>query len=154
MTEKELTDMLRRNPDLSVDGGMDVQTANAPVWDVHHIASEHDLQAAIIAECDRRTIVNPAWGMVAAIPNGQYRKGQRAEPGLRAGLPDLIVLLPRRGYGAAFVELKRTPNKPNELQWEWIGRLQENGYYAAVIWDSVDEAIRLLEWYIEGRDYP
>lgn len=151
MTERELVRILQNNPELRVADGLIgiCETPQPPTVAYVTIASEHDLQAAVIAECDRRALHNPAWGMVAAIPNGQYRKGQRVEPGLRAGLPDLVVLLPRHGYGAAFIELKYGSNKPSQLQMEWVRKLQEVGYWAGVYW-TFDETMAFLEWYVEG----
>lgn len=45
--------------------------------------SERHFQEEVIAQCDIRAVLEPEYGLVFAIPNGQYRSGQRVEPGLR-----------------------------------------------------------------------
>lgn len=165
MTEAELAKLLTRNPELIVvdDGTRTVigpirdngdRAQRAPAIHVNGVAklSEHDMQKAIIEECDRRAVTNLAWAMVAACPNGQYRTGQRMEPGLRAGFPDLMVMLPRiRGnvqrYGL-FLELKVKPNDLTPAQEWWLRRLRIEGYVCEVVYDDPQTAINILEWWI------
>jgi hypothetical protein len=160
MTAKELADLLASNPDLTAHDfdapspSASVQAARrsvskaAPEFD-----SEHALQVALVAECDRRALHNPAWGNIFAIPNGGHRHpavaGKLKAEGVRAGIPDLFVALPRHGYAGLFLELKHGGNKTTELQREWIVRLQDAGYFVAVCWDF-DTAIQRLIWYVEG----
>lgn len=152
-TEADLTKMLQSNPDIRVEGDTTPQPMTKPVQHQPQRPklSEHDLQAAIVAECDKRAILRPEYGLLLAIPNGQYRQGQRMEPGLRAGVPDLLLPCQRHGYAGLFIELKVSPNKPSEAQREWIRKLQMEGFYCKVVWDSVDETMCLIEWYLESN---
>lgn len=113
--------------------------------------SEWEFQAAVIAEARIRAITQTEYAMLVAIPNGQYRKGQRPEAGITAGLPDLVLLLPRGGYGALFIELKVTPNKCNRAQLDMHQRLSREGYCSVIVWDSVDEVMSRIEEYLEGN---
>lgn len=109
--------------------------------------TEHDMQASIIAECDLRANQDARFGLIMAIPNGQYRKGQRMEPGLRAGVPDLFLPVAARECHGLFIELKAGSNKETKRQIWWIDRLKEQGYAATVVWDA-QMAINLIAWYL------
>lgn len=159
MTERDLAELLRRNPDLRIEGDAVVSvdtrpesTSNAafPVLGL----SEHDLQKAVIDECDRRAILRPEYGLIFAIPNGGARHpiiaAKLKAEGVRAGVPDLFLPVARHGYHGLFVELKAGPNKPSEAQLTWIRNLKAEGYRVEVLWDSVDDVMERIEWYLEG----
>lgn len=112
--------------------------------------SERDMQASIVAECNLRANQNPLYGLLFAIPNGQYRKGQRAEPGMKAGVPDLFLPVARGGFHGLFIELKVSPNKRERIQSLWQIRLSEQGYECHTVWDDGDEVMRIITEYIEG----
>lgn len=113
--------------------------------------TEHDLQASIIAEADLRANQDPRWRFLMAIPNGQYRKGQRMEPGLRAGAPDLFLPVAARGAHGLFIELKVGSNKATDSQLRMIDQLKMQGYCATVIWEA-QMAIDLISWYLGGDE--
>lgn len=154
MNERELAELLRNNPDLQVDGppiNNNAQIDGTRVVPVRAAKmSERDLQAAIIAECDLRAIHRPEYGSILAIPNGQYRQGQRMEPGLRPGIPDLFLPLARHGHHGLFLELKISPNGLSESQRQWINLLRKQGYRCEIVKDSVDAAMRIIDDYING----
>lgn len=115
--------------------------------------SEFDLQTLVFEECATRALTNSDWEMVAAVPNGQYRPGQRMEAGLKRGYPDIFVALPRiRGNvhrHGLYLELKISPNKMDTYQLWWQRRLRIQGYVCECIWDDPQEVIKTLEWWIE-----
>lgn len=152
MTENELAKLLQGNPDLAVDDAYFHQPVIGLAMAVPILRqSEHDLQAALIAECDRRAATNPLWGLILAIPNGQYRKGQRMEPGLRPGVPDLLLPIERHGYIGMFLELKVNDNPLSPMQEVWLSKLAQQGYYCVVIRDSLQSAIQIIDWYLRGK---
>lgn len=118
--------------------------------------AEHDLQRSIIDECNWRANQDPRWGLIFAVPNGQYRKGQRMEAGLKAGVPDLFLPVPRDktkahpAYHGMFIELKIGRNVPTGEQERWLRLLREQGYYTCWIHDVPSGAIDLLKWYLHG----
>lgn len=117
--------------------------------------TEHDLQASIIAECNLRANQNPIWGKIFAVPNGGDRnllvaKKLKAE-GVRRGVPDLMLLAPRRGYHGLVIELKVGRNRPTQEQSEWLQWFASQGYYAVTAYDDSAVAIAVIEWYIEGE---
>lgn len=152
MTEEELRKLIAANPDLTaLHDGAPVGGALAPtVGHTERRYSEYDLQSDVITECDRRALRSPRWGLIMAIPNGQYRAGQRMEPGLRSGVPDLFLPIPRRGYHGLWIELKIRPHKRTERQAWWAGELAREGYRVDLVFDSAALAINVIEQYLEG----
>lgn len=169
MTERELADLLRRNPDIGIDesGWMakhiaveiaEIDKSNGHISGVVKLAApkltEHELQKAVIAECDRRSWHNPLWALIAAIPNGGQRSKATAAKlkaeGVRAGVPDLAIFVARHGYHGAFLELKVGHNKPTDRQRKWIAALQEQGYAVKVFHDDPQPVIDWIKWYLEG----
>lgn len=113
--------------------------------------SERHFQEAVIAEAQQRAILQPEYSLLVAIPNGQYRAGQRAEPGLTPGLPDLALFVARGGHGALFLELKVGRNKPSRAQLDMIHRLRSEGYRCEIVWDSAEEVFGTIEEYLRGE---
>lgn len=152
-SDRELRQMLEANPDLrladDVATEVPVSTSSVPA------ISEHQLQSLIIAECERRSILRVEYGLIFAIPNGGHRHPAVAAKlkaeGVRAGVPDLMLPVARRGYHGAFLELKVSPNKPTEQQLAWIRNLRAEGYACEVIWDDPAKAIQWIESYLEGE---
>lgn len=147
MNPRDLVDLLRRNPDLRVEGD-GYASAEPRLASPAPKLSERELQAAVIAECDRRAATIAEYGLILAIPNGQVRPGQRVEPGLRAGVPDLLLACPSGQFHGLFIELKCGRNKPSRAQLEWIRRLSIQGYKCVVIWDSVDDVMAAIDEYL------
>lgn len=157
LSVRDLQDLLQGNPDLGIvdDGVRFLEKSNNRIIERKiERMSEHDLQRYIIDECDRRAITRPAYGLIFAVPNGQYRQGQRMEPGLRPGIPDLFLPIARDHgayYHGLFIELKVGKNSCSNDQEEWIERLEGQGYCCRVVWDSVERVMAVLEWYLEGK---
>lgn len=126
--------------------------------------SEHDDQARVIAWAELAKGTYPELDLLFSIPNGAklpWRKdsqGRRYSPearklkaeGMRAGVPDLMLAVPRGPYHGLFIELKHDHNKPSEAQTLFMNALTAQGYYAVPVWEWED-AIRLIQNYLEGR---
>lgn len=92
-----------------------------------------------------------------AIPNGGFRnarEGARMKAqGVKAGFPDIGLLVARNGYHGLFIELKRPivkgTVKPtvSKEQTEWLARLNFNGYKATVCFGWLD-AKEVIEGYL------
>lgn len=163
VTEKELAELLRNNPDLvlAIDGERKMTTPGSDYIALVRDGkagmqmSEHELQTEVIRECDRRSVLRAEYGMIFAIPNGGQRHPAVAAKlkaeGVRAGVPDLFLPVARQGYHGLFIELKCGGHKPSEAQLTWIRNLRAEGYLCHVVWDSVDEVMGLIETYLEGK---
>lgn len=112
--------------------------------------TEHEMQESLFAEIDLRANQDARYAKIFAVPNGQYRPGQRMEPGLRAGAPDILWLLPACGYYGLAMELKVGKNKPTEVQSEWLQWLSDRNYFTCVVYNDPGEAMGILKRYIDG----
>jgi hypothetical protein len=68
--------------------------------------------------------------------------------GVRAGYPDLTLLVPRKGYHALFIELKTAKGKQSEHQKEYQAEVEKQGY-KYIICRSVQEFIDEIDEYMK-----
>jgi len=94
-------------------------------------ASEHQAQCALIQWAALNLKKYPELASLYAVPNAgkrSLRMGARMKAeGLRAGVPDLCLPVPRNGYGSLYIELKVKGGRVTELQTIWINRLRHWG---------------------------
>ena len=85
-------------------------------------------------------------------PNGGHRNVLEAakfkQMGVRAGFPDLSLLVPRKGYHALFIEMKTRTGKQSEHQKDYQADLERQGYKYAIC-RSVEDFIKVVEEYME-----
>lgn len=107
--------------------------------------SEADEQAAVVEWCDLHHV--PCFH----IPNGGLRDPRTAaglkRQGVKAGVPDLCVPVPKGKYHSLYIEMKYGRNKPTAQQVKWLTYLQHAGFCAYVCYGA-DDAIALLERYL------
>ena len=111
---------------------------------------EHELQQAVCETLDLHGV--PFY----AIPNGQYRPGQRPEAGIQKGVPDLCIPVlghiwddrasVRRLRGALYIELKQPKRYTREEQRAWLDALTEAGN-ACKVCRSVEDVLSLWRRY-------
>lgn len=111
--------------------------------------SEAGEQAAVIQYCAYRNIP------VFHIPNGGSRnKAEAAQlqaQGVKAGVPDLCIPVPRGTFAGLFIEMKTTGGRVSKAQQQWLTLLNHNGYLAVVCY-GFDEARAVLDRYMrEGE---
>lgn len=116
------------------------------------LITENQMQASIFAEADMRANQDSRWRYLLAIPNGQYRPGQRMEPGLRPGAPDIIWPIPSRGYVGLAMECKVGKNRAGKAQVEWLAFLKDQGWYTCIVRDDPTKASEILNWYVSEDD--
>lgn len=87
-------------------------------------------------------------------PNGGSRNvieaGKLKGMGVKAGIPDCLVLDQCRGYSGMAIELKVGYNKPSEQQLEVFDKLVQRNWLVLVSW-SLYEVIELIDWYYENK---
>lgn len=85
------------------------------------------------------------------VPNGSYKSGRAASSfkaqGLRSGVPDYFIALPKGGEHGLFIELKTTKGTVQESQKEWLKKLVDQRYRAEVA-RGAEEAFRIVKEYI------
>ncbi len=91
--------------------------------------------------------------MLHAIPSGGHRHKATAArlkaEGVRRGVPDLCLPVPRSGRHGLYIELKTEQGKPTPEQLGWIQALRRQGYEARVC-RGWEQARGLIEGYLAG----
>jgi len=119
--------------------------------------AEHLEQCALMRWAEYQAKARPELALLFAIPNGGARHPAVASKlkaeGVKAGVPDLFLPVPRIWRGMAFnglfVEMKAGRNKPTVEQLWWHTQLVYQGYRVGVCW-SWEAAKDLIEEYLGG----
>lgn len=115
--------------------------------------TEHEEQVALMRLVEMHKGRWPELGMLYAIPNGGDRHpavaAKMKAEGVKKGVPDLCLCLPRGGYHGLFIELKRQKGgQVSAEQKAWISALRGQGYRAEVCkgaaeaWDVIREYVQ------------
>ena len=100
------------------------------------------------SNCNKYTELNLCFASMAGIRLTPGLAKKAKKQGNRAGVPDIIFPVPKKGYHGLFIELKRRRGyKVSVIQKEWIETLNGLGYCADVCYGS-DDAILLMKKYI------
>lgn len=123
--------------------------------------TEHDEQVAIFRWAQMQEAVCPELRMLYAIPNGGKRDKITAarlrDEGVKSGVPDICLPVPRGRYHALYIELKRraikgvqNAGKLTEDQKAWLDGLSEQGNMACVCYGAA-EAIKTIKEYLRDE---
>lgn len=77
----------------------------------------------------------------------EIQGAQRNARGLVAGVADSLLWLPRGRFHGAAIEFKTEIGRQSPHQAWWQGRVEDAGYFYAVI-RSLDEFKETMEWYL------
>ena len=95
----------------------------------------------------------PELKLLYHVPNEGKRTasagGRLKAAGMRAGVPDLCLPVPRGGYHGLYIEMKYGKNKPTQAQNEWLNALREQGYFTAVCYGFY-ETVNTIRQYLQG----
>lgn len=118
-------------------------------------ASEAEEQEALFRWASLMRGRLPGIGLMHHVPNGGSRDPTEAArlkaQGVKAGVPDICLPVPRGAYHGLYIEMKVGKNKPTKNQCEWIASLREQKYAVAVCygWEAAAETIK--KYYGEGK---
>lgn len=116
------------------------------------VTDESGHQEAIFSWCDYNKGRYPELELLHHVPNGGKRDAATARAlkrqGVKAGVPDLVLPVPRGGYHGLYIELKAGKNKTTELQNWWLHKLAEQGYFVTVCY-GWEAAVRTLSNYLD-----
>lgn len=123
--------------------------------DVFGVPSEDEEQIQVVKWAELQMGRWPDLQWLYHIPNGGKRRKTEAARfkamGVKAGVPDLCLPVPKGGYHGLYIEMKRQEGgKLSKDQREWIKGLDKNGY-CVLRCDGARQAIDVLEAYIRGR---
>jgi hypothetical protein len=118
--------------------------------------SEHQLQTAVFEWAATQRQLYPELAMMFAVPNGGARHlltGMRLKrEGVKPGVPDIFLPIPRAPWHGLFVELKTKKGQISEDQENWMLQLRALGYRVLLI-RSIDAAMHLITEYLDcGAD--
>ncbi|HEJ7137509.1 TPA: VRR-NUC domain-containing protein [Serratia marcescens] len=114
--------------------------------------SELEELAALIEWADKTVIDGIRIGdYLIHIPNEGKRGPKAARDakrlGVRAGVPDLFLALPRGGYAGMWIEMKSTRGTVNCQQLKWLTRLAAVAYKTSIC-KRLTDAKMIIERYI------
>jgi hypothetical protein len=116
--------------------------------------SEHDEQAALFTWASKNRVLIPDLAWMFAIPNGGARDvitaARLKAEGVKRGVPDICLPVPRGGKHGLFLELKARGGRASPEQQEYINYLLRQGYDARVVVGFEAARDALLE-YLGGR---
>jgi hypothetical protein len=122
---------------------------------------EHQHQSDLFQWVDLQMNAYPELRFFHAIPNGAklpYTRRQDGtrfsrqavylkREGLRSGVPDTCLPVPRGSYNGLYIEMKTEKGKPTEEQLAFLTFLNSQGYFACLC-HGFQAAITVLEWYL------
>lgn len=116
--------------------------------------TEYDAQKAIFEWADIMSKKCPVLKYLngslngVRLPIGAAMKARRS--GMKKGMPDISLPVPRNGYHGLFIELKRKAGGVvSKEQKEWLAFLTAQGY-RAVVCNGKSDAIREILEYLRG----
>jgi hypothetical protein len=120
------------------------------------LPKEYDEQWTLFRKLEWREKEYPALKLCFATLNGlvigpaQAMRAKRA--GLKPGVPDIVLPVPRGSYHGLFIELKRRDERiePSELQVAWLDNLTAQGYLALCC-HGADDAEKTILNYLGGE---
>ena len=114
--------------------------------------SESTEQMTLIDWCNINTCIYPELELIYHIPNegkrSNYQGKKLKREGLKKGVPDLCLPVPRKNYHGLYIEMKYGNGRTSKEQREWINKLNEQGY-KAVVCNGFEEAKETIEKYIK-----
>lgn len=117
--------------------------------------SEATEQERVIDWCRWHEQRMPELRLIFHIPNGGSRNEIEAKrlkaQGVKAGVPDLCLPVPRGECHGLYIEMKYGRNKTTPKQEEWLEALRKQGYKTEICYGA-DEAITVLKEYLGQRD--
>lgn len=117
--------------------------------------TESEEQIALFRWAEFAKGARPELSLLHHIPNGGSRhKAEAARlkaEGVKAGVPDLCLPVPRGRYHGLYIELKRKRGgRVSGAQSEWMEALLRQGYCAAICY-GWEEAKKLIEQYLNAK---
>lgn len=109
-------------------------------------------QQALIQWAELQAAHRPELKWLHAIPNGGKRSKITAvilkREGVKSGVPDLCLPVPRGNYHGMYIEMKAGKGKTTENQNTWIKELKQQGYKVIVAY-GWQEASKIILDYLD-----
>lgn len=113
--------------------------------------AEFDLQCALMTWARLNERRWPELALLHHVPNGGHRYVNVAaglkRAGVKPGVPDLVLPVPRGEYHGCYLELKARAGALSCAQQWWLAQLAAQGYYTALA-RSLEAGIAVLQGYL------
>jgi len=122
---------------------------------IRNTMDEHLHQTMLFRWAEAAVVVLPELGLMYAVPNGGKRDPVTAaklkQEGVKAGVPDICLPVPRCGWAALYVEMKVPKGRVMPDQANWMEQLQREGNLALPCfgWQSARRTI--AEYLMEAQ---
>ena len=115
--------------------------------------SETTEQMGLFRWANNHVHVLPELRWMYHVPNeGKRTNGNILKAaGLKSGVPDICLPLPRNGYHGLYIEMKYGKNKATKEQKEYLAALDEYGYKTAICYGA-QEAMETIVDYLQTPD--
>jgi len=118
--------------------------------------TENQEQAALFEWAEAASGKYPELRLLHSIPNGGLRDARTAvtlqRTGVKPGVPDICLPVPRGGYGALYIELKRVKGGVMSAnQRIWLNLLNANGNRAVVCRGWLEARDTILNYLEENK---
>lgn len=115
-----------------------------------HIQHEAAEQTALFEWAAMQEGKYPELAMMYHVPNGGSRNPYEAanlkRQGVKAGVPDVWLPVPRGEYHGLVIEMKAGSNKPTKDQLWWIANLTRQGYFVTVCYTWSAASKKIIEY--------
>ena len=116
--------------------------------------TEHQEQAALMQMCRLHEKKYPGLELIHAIPNGGQRHiavaAKLKAEGVKAGIPDIFLPVPRGNAHGLYVELKAKGGKVSDAQRDMLAALSKQGYACLVAY-GWEQAWKEIEAYMKSE---
>ena len=111
---------------------------------------EHQIQSAIVSMSSQMERLCPDIALLFAIPNGGNRDavtGARLKrEGVKSGVPDMMLPVPRGGYCGLFIEVKTPKGRLSVNQQSWFAALEKVGNKCIVVRSPTEAIDAIMEY--------
>jgi hypothetical protein len=98
---------------------------------------------------------HPELSLLYHVPNGGKRDIITAkmlkDEGVKPGVPDLFLPVPRRGYHGLYIEMKIKGGKLSDDQKKWIFELKQQGYMVLVCYGWEEASKNIINYLAEVK---
>ena len=126
---------------------------------IAQVATEDEEQMALFTWANHMAVTGrlPELARLFHVPNGGSRgpaeAGRFKAMGVKAGVPDVFLDVPRGGFHGLRIEMKRRKGgRVSEDQADWIDWYNANGYRAAVCYGWEEARMEIEDYLRGGRD--
>lgn len=105
---------------------------------------EDEFTRQVFAHLGMMEVEWPELALAYHVPNENAHK----RPGVRAGIPDICIPLPRGDYAGLYIELKVAGGRVRPSQTDAMAGLQAEGYRVELVTDDLDQALAIVREYM------